>query len=196
MVARKGLSALGSVFVLTIVLAASRCSRQPGGKTWLLGCPVDQATAVRFFYNPEGAGYFHFPLVLRVVPSGDPRLNTAPMRPEGRTAYITRGEMRAMLRALAQSGASWRVSSKVEPLGDFHGLVRFHAAGPPYLSIEVVCSRGTARGEVDPTRICSTLAPLDSALKTPRALWEFQFLRIGYGCTVPRFNMRAYPERR
>lgn len=196
MVAPKSLSTLGLAVFLSMVLAASCYSQKPGGKAWLLNCPIDRATAVRFFYNPEEAGYFHFPLVLDVVPSCDPRLNTAPMRPEGRTAYITQDEMRSLLRALAQVDVSWEVSSKVEPLGDFHSLVRLHRAGPPYLSIEVTCSRGAARGKVGPAKICSALAPLDSAVKTPRALWEFQFLRIGYGCKVAEFNMHAYPERR
>lgn len=164
---------------------------QPAVEAWLLGCPVDQATAVRFFYNPEGTNYLHGPLVLRVVPAGDPRLNTAPMTNQGRTAYVSPADMKGMLRALAHSGASWTVSSRVEPLGDIGSLIR----EPFPLHILAVCSRGTARAKVYPPKICSTLAPLDSALKTPRALWEFQLLRTGYKCNVPGFNWDLYPER-
>lgn len=184
---------------LTSAIVASTLSGpkgQPTGEAWLLGCPVDQATAVRFFYNPEWADYLHGPLVLRVVPAGDSRLNTAPILYEGRTAYILPEEMKAMLQALAQSSASWRVSSKVEPLGNTQGLIRSVGASPLDLDITVLCSKGTARGKVEPAKICSTLAPLDSALKTARALWEFQLLRIGYKCKVPGFNWDAYPERR
>lgn len=169
---------------------------ETSSEAWLLGCPVDQATAVRFFYNPEWAEYFHFPLVFRVVPAGDSRLNTAPMRPEGRTAYIAHEDMKGILRALARPGTSWTVSSKVELLDDFHTMVRHLGPGPAVLSIDVVCSKGSARGNVEPAKICKTLAPLDTALKTPRALWEFQALRFNYGCKVPGFKVGAYPESR
>lgn len=172
--------------------AAGACAAQATGEAWLLGCPVDQATAVRFFYNPEGANYFHTPLVIWTVPAGDRRLNTGPITREGRATYITPEEMKAMLRGLAQSGAFFNVSSKVEPLGTPHSLFR----EPFPLHILVVSSRGTAKAKVYPAKICSTLASLDSALKTPRALWEFQALRIGYKCNVPGFNWDAYPKRR
>jgi hypothetical protein len=188
-----------SVFVFIVLMSVMAVSTarvpeaQPTGEAWLLGCPADQGTMVRFFFNPEGADYFHTPLVFQVVPADDPRLNTGPITREGRTTYITREEMKAMLRALAHSGASWSVSSKVKPLGDAHSLVGSYGF---YLRIRVVCSKGTACGRVEPAEVCSTLAPLDSVLKTPRALWEFQALRIGYRCKVPGFNWDAYPDRR
>ena len=47
---------------------------------------------------------------------------------------------------------------------------------------------------VDPKQICERLAPLDAALKQPRALWEFQLFRVDYGCHVPGFNRNAFPE--
>lgn len=182
--------------VLIPVATLTEALPETSSEAWLLGCPVGQATAVRFFYNPEWADYFHFPLVFRVVRAGDSRLNTAPMRPEGRTAYITHEDMKDMLRALAQSGTSWTMSSKVEPLDDFHKMVRHLGPGPPALHIWVVCLKGTALGKIQPARICNTLAPMDSALKSPRALWEFQALRFNYGCKVPGFKVGADPESR
>ncbi|MHB8486278.1 MAG: hypothetical protein ACYDCM_11225 [Candidatus Acidiferrales bacterium] len=157
-------------------------------KKLLLECPADETAAIRFFYN-SGPDYFHFPLIFRAVSQGDPRLNTAPMGVEGRTAYISRTEMRQLIQKLAHSDASWQESEKVEALGSFKQL-----RSSDSMEILIVCSKGTTRAKVDPKTICETLKLLDSALKTPRALWEFQLFRQGYGCHVPGFNPDAYPD--
>ena len=151
-------------------------------------CPVDENTAIRFFYFP-GGDYYHYPLVFRAAARGDARLNTAPMVEEGRTAYVSYRDMRDLLRGLAHSGLSWQESEKVEPLGS-HKPLAFLTDD----EIRVICSKGTATAHFDPKRICQTLEPLDSAIKTPRALWEFQLFRQGYGCKVRGFNFQAYPD--
>ncbi len=164
-------------------------SCQAVNKKNVLNSPVDENTAVRFFYNPAG-DYFHFPLVFRAVGQKDPRLNTAPMLIEGRTAYISFSEMQQLMQGLARSGLLWRQSEKVEVLRSFK-------VEPPWvehLEITVVSSKGTARASLDPKNICETLKRLDSALKTPRALWEFQRLRLNYDCKVPGFIYDAYPD--
>lgn len=177
------------VFWLVLLLLTSAASpgcRQTVDKDRVFNCPVDENTAVRFFYD-IGTDYFHFPLIFRPVAQGDPRLNTAPMGEEGRTAYVSGKEMRDLIRGLANSGLSWQESEKVEPLGSFkHVLITNE--------IRVVCSKGTAIAHFDPKRICQTLELLDSELKTPRALWEFQLFRQGYGCKVTGFNWDAYPD--
>jgi len=45
-----------------------------------------------------------------------------------------------------------------------------------------------------PKQLCERLAPLDAALKQPRALWEFQLFRVDYGCHVQGFDRNAFPE--
>jgi len=179
---------LGLVLVMATAIGALAFQRIPSKKL-LLGCSADETTAIRFFYNNE-SDYFHFPLIFRAVERGDPRLNTAPMVAEGRTAYISETEMASMLRKLAQLDLPWRESGKVEVLGSFKRLRPWSNS----MEILVACSKGTARAKVDPENICETLKPLDSALKTPRALWEFQGFRLNYRCQVPGFEYGAYPH--
>jgi hypothetical protein len=152
-------------------------------KKSVLDYPVDETTAVRFCDTNE-EDYFHVPLIFRAVKQGDPRLNTAPLVVhEGRTAYISLDEMNRLIQGLAHSSLSWQQSEKVEslkwdlakgPLSCFGGM-----------EVLVVSSKGTATGKIRTKRICETLKPLDSAIKTPRALWEFQFYRINFGCKPP-----------
>jgi hypothetical protein len=165
-----------------------RC-QQAVQKKSVLDSPVDENAAVRFFYNPSNGGYFHFPLIFRPVAPEDPRLNTAPMSTEGRTAYISLSEMRQLLQGLRHSDLSWQESEKVEILGSFKKL-----AITDSMEVTVVSSQGTAKAAIDAKKICDTLKPLDSALKAPRGLWEFQLFRQGYGCQVPGFNFEAYPD--
>jgi hypothetical protein len=160
------------------------------GRSLLLDCAADRTTAVRFFYNP-GPDYFHFPLVFRAVPAADPRLGSAPTSSMGRTAYISQEEMGRLLRGLAATPLSWNERKTVEPLGSFKELIKL----PPKMQVLVQCSGETASTLVEPKEICRTLTPLDAALGTPRALWEFQLLRGNDGCAVPGFNIDAYPGR-
>jgi hypothetical protein len=149
---------------------------------------VDVNTAVRFFYQPSG-NYFHFPLVFRAVEQQDSRRNTAPMAAEGRTAYVSLSEMQQLMQDFATSDLSWQESEKVEALGSFRELEISDS-----LVITVTSSKGTAEASLNPKEICKTLKPLDSALKTPRALWEFQGFRLNYGCKVPGFVFDAYQD--
>jgi hypothetical protein len=174
--------------LLMAVLATSLGFQQTVEKKSVLGSPVDENTAVRFFYHDE-ENYFHFPLIFRPAAEGDSRLNTAPMGTEGRTAYISLADMQQLLQGLKRSDLSWQESEKIESLGPFRQL-----RGSESMEILAVCSKGTARANLDPKKICETLKPLDSALKTPRGLWEFQLFRQGYGCQVPGFDFEAYPD--
>jgi hypothetical protein len=40
--------------------------------------------------------------------------------------------------------------------------------------------------------MCETLSRFDAAFQAPRALWEFQLFRRGFGCKVPDFDDRKY----
>lgn len=180
------------VLAFVLVMAASATVTQPRRNQenkFSEMCPADKAIAIRFFYHPPG-DYFHFPLIFRPVDEADPRLNTAPMTTEGRTAYISIAEMRQLIEGLSHSDLSWQESEKVEALGGYRGL----RDGSESMEILVVCSKGTARANLDPKKICKTLAPLDAALKAPRALWEFQGFRLNYGCKIPGFKYGEYPD--
>lgn len=177
-----------SLLLLVFVNTTSLSFRQAAVKKSILDCPVDERTAIRFFYHDE-EDYFHFPLIFRPAAQGDSRLDTAPMRSEGRTAYISIGEMQQLQRRLLLSNLPWQESEKVEVLGSYKRLQASDS-----MEILIVCSKGTARANVDPKKICETLARLDSVLKTPRSLWEFQLFRTGYACNIPGFNYNAYAD--
>lgn len=182
------LSILGFLMAGTAFATPMHQRENPESKL-LLTCQMDGSVALRFFYNPPGE-YFHFPLIFRAVEQTDPRLNTTPVTSEGRTAYISLAEMRSLIERLAHSGLTWQESEKIQTLGTYKQIPVLDS-----LEILIICSKGTARTTLLPTKICKTLAPLDTALKTPRALWEFQLFRQGYGCTVEGFHSEAYPDR-
>ena len=179
---------LGLVLVIAAITGVMQ-SQQTNHNASVLNSQADENTAIRFFYNPPGH-YFHVPLILRGVEQTDPRLNTAPLGDEGRTAYVSLVEMQQLLRGLLDAKLSWEESERTQALGPFK---RIPLSGS--MDILVVCSKGTARAKVGPNRICKTLKPLESALRTPRALWECQGFRLNYGCKVPGFNYDAYPDR-
>ena len=145
--------------------------------------------AIRFFYNNE-SNYFHGPLLFRSVPAGDPRLNTAPMLDEGRTAYISHEEMSELLSRIASTDFQWQNSEKSEALGKG---TRIPYRGD-YMQVLVLCRKNTSKGRIEPKQICQKLAPLDAALVSPRARWEFQLLRVNDGCTVQNFDYDAFPD--
>lgn len=163
-------------------------ARQSRASELVLAFPVDENTAVRFFYQPSG-NYFHFPLVFRAIDQKDPRPNTAAMAAEGRTVYISLSDMRQLMQELADSELMWQESDKSETFESFRKLEI-----SDNMVITVASSKGTAGARLNPTKICKTLKPLDSALKVPRALWEFQGFRLNYGCKVPGFVFDAYQD--
>ena len=183
---------IGLLYIVLLVpalpFAFGMQSGQKSGGPTVLSTQGDAETAVRIYYNPSTGKYFHKPLVFRVVKPGDPRLKMAPVLLEGQTTYITGGEMHHLLQGLDQAGLSWRISDKVEALGSFHHLL----IGD--VELRVVSPKGTAVARLDPKKLCATLQPLDAALRTPRALWEFQLFRVQDGCKVPGFNYREYPD--
>jgi hypothetical protein len=171
-----------NVLGLVLILAGSAIAIQPRlnqESKSLVHCPANKDTAIRFFYNPPG-DYFHFPLIFRPVDETDPRRNTAPMTTEGQTAYISFAEMHRLMEGLARSGLSWKNSERVEVLGSYKHLLPLDN-----MEVLIICPKRTASAKLAAKEICETLALLDSTLKTPRALWEFQAFRIGYGCKVP-----------
>jgi len=181
-------------FYLTIVAllamagAVQPRSSQKRDRVSNLNSSVNEKIAVRFFYDPPG-DYFHKPLIFRVAEDGSPKINTATVHEEGRIAYITISEMRTLVNGLAHANLVWRVSQKVEALRPFKELPLSDD-----MEILVVFSDGTAKAKLSPQVICTILKQLDTALTTPRALWEFQLLRLDDGCEVPGFKPEAYPD--
>jgi hypothetical protein len=158
----------------------------------VLESPVDEKTIIRFFYYPAGE-YVRIPLLFRGVEEGNPRLNTAPMREEGRTVHVSLSEMRDLVNGLIRSGLGWQESKTVDVLGLYKDLT-LAGIGLDTMDVRLVSAKRTAKAEISPKAICMILKPLDAALKTPRALREFQGFRLGYGCKVPGFKYGAYAD--
>lgn len=176
-----------SAILLSVFCVVSGCYCQAPPKMNVLGSPVNEDTAVRLFFN--SGNYFHAPLILRVVALNDPRLNTAPMLKEGRTAYISEAEMQHFMQGLQKMQLSWKESKGRVEFGDATKIPPVYA-----MVIVVVSLDGTAEVGFDPAKICENLAPLDAAVSTPRALWELQLFRAEYKCSVPGLNGQAYPD--
>lgn len=153
-----------------------------------LNVSVNKNTIVRFFYLPPES-YLHPPLIFRVAGENDPRLGTAPINVLGRTPYISLSEMQNLVTALADWNLSWQKSKKLETPKKIETREMTDK-----MEVKVFSSSGTDRVLVDPKQLCERLAPLDAALKQPRALWEFQLFRVNYGCHVPGFDRNAFPE--
>lgn len=177
--------------ILGFTLAAVPCSQsQIASKDHKITLVPGKDSIVHLFYQPADGHYFHAPLLFRVVQEDDPRWNTAPIFDVGRTAYISLSEMNSLIAALSGADLSWNESSAIEGLETYRNL-----RSQPDMSIKIVSAGGTAKAMIDPDRICRTLAPLDAALKTPRALWEFRFFRVQYRCYVQGFDPNAYSDR-
>jgi hypothetical protein len=154
-----------------------------------LTVPASDNTVVMFFYLPANS-YLHPALIFRVAKPGSTLLNTAPITNRGgRTPYISIEEMQNLIGLLAHSDLSWRKSKQVET-----PRAPSFSETTGKLEIKVFSSDGTALSLSNPDNLCQTLAPLDTALKQPRARWELQLFRVGYHCPVPGFNRSAYPE--
>ena len=175
------------VLLIMALIGTSLSCTEPARHHAALSGPVDTKTIVRFLYTPPES-YAHVPLVFRALGEKDPRLGTAPMLVEGRTAYISLAEMREVVQILKNSLSSWDTSKDVEVPRPTMGLFF-----PDGLEVVVFFSTGTARTVVTPSRLCATLAPMDAALRG-RALWEFQLFRLGYDCRVPGFDRKRYLE--
>jgi len=175
--------------LLVILLGPLIGISQPASGHKSFSLPVNNQTAVRFFYLPAN-DYLHPALIFRVASPQSGELGTAPIISHGgRTPYISIDEMRKLVQMLDHSNLLWSETKTVE----VPGMVGFKET-TGMLQIKVFSSGGTASSNSDPSRLCKTLAPLDAAFKQPRALWEFQLFRVNYGCSVPGFDRKAFPE--
>jgi hypothetical protein len=176
--------------LLATLTSAPWGSSQAASQGHALTLPAGKDSVVRFFYQPADGEYFHVALIFRVVEENDPRWNTAPVFDVGRTAYVSLSDMQQLMTNLAHLSLRWDESAKIESLETYKNIHSYGGMG-----IKVLSANGTAKATIGPDKICETLAPLDGALLTPRALWEFQHFRLQCHCRVPNFNPNAYPDR-
>ncbi len=177
--------------ILATLANAPLVSTQAASQSHALTLAAGKDSVIRFFYQPPEGEYFHVALILRVVEENDRRWNTTAYSDLGRTAYISLPDMQQLVAALDHLSLRWDESTRIEELETYKSI---HSYGYG-MSVKVLSADGTARATIEPNRICETLASLDGALLTPRALWEFQGFRLQYHCRVPSYNPDAYPER-
>lgn len=157
----------------------------------VLTTPVDNNTTIRFFYHPPNADRFVYPLVLRVAHPNDEGMKLAPILAEGRTVHISLSEMQELVAGMTRSIMMGQQTRSVEVLEPWEMIPSTEA-----MDVVIVFSKGAARGAILRKDICKTLGSLDSAIKTPRAHWEFQRFRVYYGCRVPGFDDAKYSDDR
>jgi hypothetical protein len=177
--------------LLAILTSAPSASNQAASQGHALTLPAGKDSVIRFFYQPPDGEYFHVALLFRVAKKDDPRWNTTAYSDVGRTAYVSLSEMQQLMTKLGHLSLRWDESIKIESLETYKTI---HSYGYG-MGIKVLSAKGTAKATIEHDKICETLALLDGALLTPRALWEFQRFRLQYQCRVPSYNPDAYPER-
>ena len=178
-------------FMLTVVACGLLAQAQTAINPYpgVLTTPVDNNTAVRFFYHPPNANRFVYPLVLRVADPNDEQTKVAPVLAEGRTVRISLSEMQELVAGMKRSIMMGQQTRGVEVLEPWEMIPTTET-----MDVVLVFSKGAARGAILRKDICRTLGSLDSAIKTPRAHWEFQRFRFYYGCRVPGFDDAKYTD--
>ena len=165
--------------LLATLTSVPWASSQAGSQGHPLTFAAGRDPVVRFFCQPPDGEYFHVALLLRAAKKDDPRWNTTAYSDLGRTAYVSLSDMKRFMTMLTHLSLRWDESPKVESLEG--------------VGIKVLSANHRAKALIAVDKICETLASLDGALLTPRALGEFQGFRRQYHCQVPNFNLEAYP---
>lgn len=178
------------LFLFATLTSAPWTSTQTTDQGHALTLPAAKDTVVRFFYQPPDGEYLHHPLLFRVVKKSDPRWNTIAYLDVGRTLYISLSDMQQLMTNIAHLSLQWDESAEIEPLETVDDI-KLDALG---MDITVLSAKGTAKARIERDQICETLAKLDGALLTPRALWEFQRFRLQYYCRVPGYNPGEYKQ--
>ncbi|MGA2203917.1 MAG: hypothetical protein ABSG40_18350 [Terriglobales bacterium] len=181
-------------FMLTVIACGLLAEAQQAKQIYnpdpgVLTSPIDGSTVVRFYYHPRNANRYVYPLVLRVAAANDERMKVAPVLAEGRTVHISLSEMQELVAGMTRSIMMGQQTKGVEVLEDWQMIPVTEV-----MDVVVIFSKGAARGAIPTKDLCKTLGALDSAIKTPRAHWEFQRFRLYYGCRVPGFDDAKYND--
>jgi len=185
--------ALTQIFFLSLfVLGVSLGVAQTQNKNNLSVLRIDESIAVRFYFQPPNSDFPRPPLIFRVAHEDDPNWNTGPISEQGRFVYISMDEMREFLSLLRNRNTNimWSISKERQEMQSYMKLQQ------PIINmmITVFAANGTASGSVPSKRLCTTLSKFDTAIKTPRAKWEFTLFRRMYRCKVPQIDDYAYPD--
>ena len=180
---------------LILCLTVVECIGQPLKQSVVLNSPVDQTTAVSFFWFGDMESHWRHPMNLYVAGSSDPRLHTVSLEDgpasKGVETWITASEMRTLIEKLAESHLEWLDSKAVGPFKPW--LKR--TDGQDSFDITVISAKGTARAGIRLARMCDELLQFDSVMPTPRLRWQFQTLRWDDGCVIAGYENEAMPKK-
>lgn len=181
-----------SIPISSLIVVA--CLGQTSRQSVVLSSPVDQRTAVSFYWFGDMESHWRDPMNFYVAGANDPRLHTVSLEhgpaSKGVETWITAPEMQAMIEKFAQSRLEWLDSKKVEPFKPWQKRDDGHDT----FDITVLSAKGTARAGIRLVRMCDQLRELDSVMPTPRLRWQFQTLRWDDGCVIAGYDNEAMPK--
>ena len=186
------------------LFAASNCLAQQGKSNKVLSAPVDQSTAVNFFWFGDMAAHYRVPITFRIAAAGRQALHTvqwpkAPLSGDGATLYITPEEMRRIIEQLANIDVEYsdwqhsnaKVLPRIGPLGQMKHRADIDDTA---MTVTVVSATGTLRAKIRVTRLCDELASFDPLMPTALLRWQFQTYRNDFGCITPGYDNFAPPH--
>jgi hypothetical protein len=175
------------IMLLVVICQISKAQQPNRPFLGVLSTPVDDNTVVRFYYLPQVRDHYIHPLVLRVATHNEDQMQNAPLLLEGVTAYISLSEMKSLVAKMIDTIEMPLQTGNREVLGSFQFL-------PETIDMDavIIYSKGAARGSIAPKDICAKLEALNSTIRSPRALWQFQLFRRYNACLVPNFDSTKY----
>lgn len=159
--------------------------------TVLLDSPVNEKCAVSFYWFGDMESHFRDPINFFTVPDADGRLHKVELPDSDRqvNVFVSSTEMKRILEGLKALDLSWVDLRGRETFKD-----KFHRRGSDMLDITLVNTEATAKTSIRIARMCDELDRLDSAMPTPRILWQFRTFRWDNGCYVHGYDNSAMPS--
>jgi hypothetical protein len=177
-----------------IYLAVVACLAQTPRESNVVNLPVDQHTAVSFFWFGDMESHWRHPMNFYVANVTDPKLHSVSigngLASRGVETWVTASEMQTLIAKLSQSHLEWVDSRTVLPLPPWSKRTDGHDS----FDITLVSAKGTVRASVRLARMCDELLQFDSVMPTPRLEWQFQTMRWDDGCVIAGYHNEARPK--
>jgi hypothetical protein len=156
----------------------------------LLNGPINEKTALSFYWFGDMDSHFRDPINFFVVPDADRRMHKVEMPEEDRqvNVFVSAVEMKRIFDGLKALALPWADLGGREEFKD-----KFHRKGTDMLDITVVSSDATAKAYIRIARMCDQLDRLDSVMPSPRILWQFRTFRLDNGCYIRDYDNSVIP---
>jgi hypothetical protein len=161
---------------------------QRGSPSALLDAPINEKTALSFYWFGDMDSHFRDPINFFVVPDADPKLHRVVVDSQ-MNAFVSAEELKRILQGLKELDLRWGDSRGREVFKDTN-----HRKGTGMLDITLVGSDATAKAYIRIATMCDHLNRLDSEMPSPRILWQFQTFRWDNGCDIREYDNSAVPS--